>query len=233
MSRVPQKRASRGSQKWIQALVNQAPHLLDRAIAPYLNLSPTDKIVWLSPLAEDAYAEYRDEMFLSKIAARTEVAPISGLWPTRGPQWDALGRTSRGEPLLIEAKAHIPELLSPPTQATGRSLRVIRTSLDRVKRAVGSRAAADWSGVYYQYTNRLAHLYFLRGLNRIPAYLVFVYLLNDAEMLGPKTAEEWAGAIRLVHAQLGIDEARLTKAFAGAVIDVFIDVADIAAATLT
>ncbi len=134
--------------------------------------------------------------------------------------------------MLIEAKAHIPELLSPPTQATGRSLRVIRTSLDRVKRAVGSRAAADWSGIYYQYTNRLAHLYFLRTLNRIPAYLVFVYLLNDADMQGPKTAEEWAGAIRLVHAHLGFDEPRLTKAFAGAVIDVFIDVADIAAATL-
>jgi hypothetical protein len=233
MSRVSQKRASRGSQKWIQMLVNQAPQLLDRAVARHLNLSPTDRIVWLSPLAEDAYAEYRDEMFLSKIDARAEVAPLSGFWPTRGPQWDALGRTSRGELLLIEAKAHIPELLSPPTQATGRSLRTIRASLDRVKRAVGSRAAADWSGPYYQYTNRLAHLYFFRNLNRIPAYLVFVYLLNDADKQGAKTAEEWAGAIRLMHAQLGIDEARLSTAFGGAVIDVFVDVADIAAATTT
>jgi hypothetical protein len=101
-----------------------------------------------------------------------------------------------------------------------------------VKRAVGARAAADWDGVYYQYANRLAHLHFLRSLNRVPAYLVFVYLLNDAEMNGPKTAEEWAGALRLVHAQLGIDEARLAKAFGDALIDVFIDVADIAAATL-
>jgi hypothetical protein len=233
MSRVSQKRASRGSQKWIQMLVNQAPQLLDRAVARHLNLSPTDRIVWLSPLAEDAYAEYRDEMFLSKIEARAEVAPLSGFWPTRGPQWDALGRTSRGEILLIEAKAHIPELLSPPTQATGRSLRMIRASLDRVKRAVGSRAGADWSGSYYQYTNRLAHLYFLRNLNRIPAYLVFVYLLNDADMQGAKTAEEWAGAIRLMHAQLGIGDERLSKAFGGAVIDVFVDVADITAATST
>jgi hypothetical protein len=223
MSRVPQKRASRGSQKWIQLLVNQAPHLLDRAIARHLNLSPVDKIVWLSPLGDDT--------FLSKIEARTDMVPLSGFWPVRGPQWDALGRTSRGEPLLIEAKAHIPELLSSPTQATGRSLRVIRTSLDRVKRAVGSRARADWSETYYQYTNRLAHLYFLRILNRIPAYLVFVYLLNDPAMQGPKTAEEWAGAIRLSHAQLCVDEARLKKAFGDTVIDVFIDVSDIAAAT--
>src|SRR2546428_12649454 len=86
MSRMPQKPASRGSQKWIQLLVNQAPHLLDRAIARHLNFSLTDKIVWLSPLAQDAYAEYRDEMFLSKIEARAEVAPLSGFWPARGPQ---------------------------------------------------------------------------------------------------------------------------------------------------
>lgn len=232
MSRVPQKRASRGSQKWIQLLVNEAPHLLDRAIAQQLNFPPMNKIIWVSPLAQDDYAEYRDELFLSKIEARADTAALSGFWPVRGPQWDALGRTSRGEPLLIEAKAHIPELLSSPTQAAGRSLSVIRRSLERVKRAVGSRAMADWGGVYYQYTNRLALLHFLRSLNRIPAYLVFVYLLNDAEVHGPKTAEEWAGALRLVHAQLGIDEARLAKAFGGAVLDVFVDVADIAAAAL-
>jgi hypothetical protein len=167
----------------------------------------------------------------AKIEARASVAQLSGFWPVRGPQWDALGRTSRGERLLVEAKAHIPELLSPPTQAAGHSLSVIRRSLERVKRAVGSRATADWSSVYYQYTNRLAHLYFLRNLNQIPAYLVFVYLVNDADMQGPKTAEEWAGAIRLVHAQLGIDEARLAKVFGGAVLDVFVDATDIVAAT--
>src|SRR5687767_14622421 len=130
-----------------------------------------DKIVWLSPLASDAYAEYRDDVMLSKIGARPGAVPLSGFWPARGPQWDALGRTSRGEPLLVEAKAHIPELLSPRTRATGRSLSTIRAALARVKRAVGSRAEADWSTTYYQYTNRLAHLYLLRTLNRIPACL--------------------------------------------------------------
>ena len=94
MSRIPQKQASRGSQKWIQLLVNQAPHLLDRAIARHLNFSPLDKIVWLSPLARDGYAEYRDETFLSRIQALPDKAPLSGFWPVRGPQWDALGRTS-------------------------------------------------------------------------------------------------------------------------------------------
>jgi hypothetical protein len=185
----------------------------------------------LSPLADDAYAEYRDETFLKKLGVPVKQVPLADFWPARGPQWDALGRTNRGEPLLVEAKAHVPELLSQSTQATGRSLIVIRRSLDRVKRAVGSRTTVDWSNAFYQYSNRLAHLYFLRTLNRIPAYLVFLYLLNDTDMQGPKTAEEWAGAIRLLHAQLGIDEARLEKALGGAMIEIFIDVADIVAAT--
>jgi hypothetical protein len=191
----------------------------------------SDKITWLSPLADDDHAEYRDEEFLARVQARPTRTPLSDFWPTPGPQWDALGRTSRGELLLVEAKAHIPELLSGSSRATGRSLRLIRTSLDRVKRAVGSRAATDWCTMYDQYTNRLAHLYFLRTLNRIPAYLIFVYLYGDADMQGPETAEAWAGAIRLAHAHLGIDDARLHRAFGGAVVEIFVDVADITVAT--
>jgi hypothetical protein len=100
-----------------------------------------------------------------------------------------------------------------------------------VKAGCGSRSAADWSGRGYQYTNRLAHLYFLRNLNRIPAYLVFVHFLNATDMGGPTTVEEWAGAIRLLHAMLGIDERRLHKAFGHGVIEVFIDVKDIEVAS--
>jgi len=51
MSRVRQKLVSRWSQRWLQLLVNRAPHLLDRALALPLGLSPTEKITWLSPLA--------------------------------------------------------------------------------------------------------------------------------------------------------------------------------------
>jgi hypothetical protein len=231
MSRVPQKPASRGSQKWLQLLVNRAPHLLDSALGRHLGLSPADTIAWLSPRADDGYAEYRDEAFLTKIGARPQRTPLAAFWPTRGPQWNALGRTSRGEPLLVEAKAHIPELLSPPCPAAGRTLRAIRTSLDRVKRAVSLRAAADWSTTYYQYANRLAHLYFLRTLNQVPAYLVSLYLVGDTDLRGPRTPEQWAGALELVHAQLGIVDARLHDAFGGAFVEIFIDVADITAAT--
>lgn len=230
MPRVAQKIAKRGSQKWLQSLVNHAPQLLDRALAHELNLGGTDSIVWRSPRADDAHAEYRDEAFLARVGVTLDRTPLSSFWPAQGPQWDALGRTSRGEPLLVEAKAHIGELLSPPCRATGKSLTTIRRSLDRVKRAVGSPAGADWSGPCYQYANRLAHLYLLRTLNRVPAYLVLVYLLNDREMSGPRTPEEWAGALTLVHAQLGIEHERLARTFGSSVVELFIDTRDIEAA---
>jgi hypothetical protein len=230
--RVCQKAALRGSQKWMQLLVNKAPHLLDRALARELSLAPSDKITWHSPLVGDGYAEYRDRTFLAKVDAQPRNMPLSSFWPARGPQWDALARTSRGDILLIEAKAHIPELLSTACQAAGKSLSTIKASLGRVKRALGSRGSADWCSMYYQYTNRLAHLYFLRTLNGIPAYLVFLYLIGDKTMFGPKTAEEWSGALRLVHTALGIDEVRLRQSFGHAVVEIFLDVADIEAAII-
>jgi hypothetical protein len=230
--RVPQKRGQRGSQKWLQLAVNRAPHLLDRALAGPLNLSGTDKITWLSPLENDGYAEYRDEAFLARLKIQPQHEALDTFWPARGPQWDGLGRTSRGEALLLEAKAHIPELLSTPTGAKGQgSRRLIAQSLARVKAGCGSRSATDWSGLCYQYTNRLAHLYFVRNLNRIPAYLVFVYFLNATDMGGPATAEEWVGAIRFLHAMFGIDERRLDKVFGHGIIDVFVDVKDIEVAS--
>lgn len=53
-----------------------------------------------------------------------------------------------------------------------------------------------------------------------PAYLVFVYFVNDAEMAGPSSISEWKGAIELVHTYLGITRHKLQKYTA----DVFIDV---------
>jgi hypothetical protein len=215
----------------MQDVVNKAPHVLNRAIARELNLTPAEKIQWLSPLADDAYAEYRDQAFLAKLEAQPKRTSLSAFWPTRGPQWDALGRTNSGKLLLVEAKAHIGELLSTPCQAAGKSLKTIQASIDRVKRALAPRSQTDWCAAYYQYTNRLAHLYLLRTMNDLPAYLVFLYLIGDSEMQGPKTAEEWSGALRLLHKQLGIVDARLQQHLGHAVIDLFIDVADIEAAT--
>jgi hypothetical protein len=220
MSRHPQKIGMKGSLRWIQKLVNDNPHGLNSGIRSLFNLNDSEAIEWLSPLKDDQYAEYRDSAFLKRLNITLKHKPLKEFWPNQGPQWDALGRTGTGKILLVEAKAHVEELVSPPTRATGESLRRIRSSLTEAKEYVNSKSNGDWSSYFYQYTNRIAHLYVLRVLNEIPAYLVFIYFLNDEIMQGPGREAEWKAAIKLMHKYLGIKKNRLTKYMA----DVFIDV---------
>ena len=231
--------ANRGSRKWLQVLVNCRPELLNDAIAQRLPVLPED-VDWLSPLAEDHYAEYRDHSFLDRLAGSMYFrAPmkaqqeISDFWPRFGPQWDGLAVTDRGQILLVEAKAHIPEMVTAPTQARGEPARQkISDSLGRVKTFVNSKAPVDWSASFYQYANRLAHLYWIREVNGHDAYLVNLFFINDREMNGPATEAEWQAAIRLQEVFLGVRQSSQTgfaiDPWVGAyVLDVFMDVNEI------
>ena len=118
--------------------------------------------------------------------------------------WDALGITSDGYPLFLEAKAHIPEAASPASRASPTSFRLIERSLHEARRFYAPKATATWSNLFYQYANRLAHQYFLRELNEVRSTLVFLYFVNADDMLGPMSEQEWHGAVRLVRAVLGL-----------------------------
>ncbi len=220
MPRIPQDPGVKGSQKWIQKLVNEKPDLFNSLIRTQLDLPDTDKITWLSPIAGDKYAEYQDQAFLALLGVTLTKVSLSDFWPSRGPVWDGLGKSETGEVFLVEAKSHISEVLSPKTGAGVKSLRKIKKSLDETKSFLNSNSEHDWTSTFYQYTNRLAHLYLLRALNKVPAYLVFVYFVNDKEMNGPKSIDEWNGALLLLTAYLGIGRHRLKKYIA----DIFIDV---------
>lgn len=185
-------------------------------------LAEGEAIDWCSPLKSDEYAEYRDKAFLDKLEIRLEKTRLDEFWPARGPQWDALGRTSLGKVLLVEAKSHIPELISSLQAESTESKAKIQRSLEATKLAFSCHADVDWSKRFYQYTNRLAHLHLLR-MNDVPAYLVFVYFVNDAEMKGPSTALEWKGAIQLLHSYLGLGKTKMWKFIA----DVFVDVQEL------
>ncbi len=221
MTRRAQGPAQKGSQKWVQHVVNHCPQVLNEAIAARLKLPDAETILWRSPLTGDAYAEYQDQAFLDLLGIELTRVPLADFWPTRGPVWDALGKSQSGAMFLVEAKSHIAEIVSPATAASQRSKDFISSSLQQCKDYLNCRSELDWTGRFYQYTNRLAHLYLLRVLNGVPAYLVFLHFVNDEEMNGPDSEEEWKGAIDLLHAFLGIGPTKLTPFVA----NVFIDVA--------
>src|SRR5262249_15118506 len=200
MPRIVAGAAVRGSQKWLQMLVNDHPDVLDRALAAKLAREP-GQIRRLSACREDAYAEFQDDTLFERLGVQLSHRPLAAFWPRRGPVWDGLGLTTRGDLLLVEAKSHIPELLS--TAAAGEvSLAHIRTSLDETRRYLGAGPRIDWATAFYQYANRLAHLYLLRVVNKLPAYLVLIYFVNDHEQGGPTTQAEWEGALTLLKSTL-------------------------------
>jgi hypothetical protein len=149
---------------------------------------------------------------------------LSNFWPKRGPQWDALATFGDHGVILVEAKAHVGEMLSPASQASAESLKMIKSALNKTKRFYKAKPGCDWSKRFYQYANRLAHLYFLRELNGFDAYLVFVNFLNDPDLDGPHTEREWRAAIKVLHEALGV-RGKLPRKH---VIDVFVDVGEFA-----
>ena len=149
--------------------------------------------------------EYRDQAALKKLRLSRDLAvPLKEFWPSRGAVWDALGITSQGCRVLVEAKAHIPEAASPGTKASAKSRPLIEQSLVRTRRYLAPKSTATWTGTFYQYANRLAHQYFLKKLNGIESRLIFLDFTNATDMDGPTTDAEWKGATRMIHAVLGL-----------------------------
>lgn len=199
--------ATAGSQRWLQAAVEHKPDLLFTALQPALSLPDGVEITWVSPRAADGYREYKDLSALRQLGITTlPKRPLNDFWPSGGPVWDALGRTTDGQYIFVEAKAHIPEAASPGTRASPVSLERITASLAEARGYYAPRATADWSGTFYQYANRLAHHYLLRKVNGLPSHLVFLYFTNASDVGGPESELEWRGAIRLLHASLGLGE---------------------------
>jgi hypothetical protein len=182
-------------------------------------------VQWLSPLESDDYAEYRDADFLSLLSLTLRQRSLDSFWPRGGPVWDGLARTRSGSVLLIEAKANIGELASPASRASPAPAALIARSMDEAKTAFGAPVTARWSGTYYQYANRLAHLYLLRGCNQIDAYLAFVYFTGAVEVRGPSTQLEWLEPICNAHQALQLGTGPLSQF----VIEIFLDVGDVAA----
>jgi hypothetical protein len=222
MSRIVQEAGSHGSLKNLQILINNYPSLINRKICE--KLQKDFRIEWKSPLATDEYAEYRDNDFLEIIEVQKKIkTPLNDFWPRNGPQWDALGRNDDSV-FLVEAKANIPESVSSPCGACVESMARIIDSLSEVKEYLNIRNEIDWSKTFYQYANRIAHLYYLKVLNNIKTYMVFVYFINDKTVDGPIDENEWKGAIQVIEEYLGLNKRHKLSKY---IVDIFIDVREI------
>jgi hypothetical protein len=107
--------------------------------------------------------------------------------------------------VLVEAKSHVQEVYGNGCGAMGGSLSLIQSSVGRTKDWLGARPDADWLGSLYQSANRLAHLFFLREIANVEAYLASIYFTGDPH--SPTTRQEWDEAIRAVTGELGLSAA--------------------------
>ena len=213
--------AKAGSQRWLQISINRHRKVIDGAFQRGLDLSIDDQIEWVSPLFDDKLKEYRDMAALRRLGVQSLTnRELNDFWPQRGPVWDALAKTSSGELIFVEAKAHIAEAASQGTKATPKSLELIQRSLAEARKFYAPKATADWSGTFYQYANRFAHHYLLKEVNKLSSHLVFLYFINAHDVNGPVSELEWQGAIKLLHAAIGLKPGKLPEG----VHEVFIDV---------
>jgi hypothetical protein len=219
--RVPGKTDVKGSERWIRRMVNEFSSEFAVKVQMQSNIEVGDGIDWRSPLSQDNHAEYRDKDFLQLLDLSPIRRALEEFWPARGPQWDALGVTNKGEPVLVEAKGNLKELVSSASQASPKPMALIEKSLAETKEYLSINHDIPWTGRLYQYANRIAHLYYLRVINQIPAHLLFVYFIGDTDVDGPNTIEEWHAAITVAKTVLEIPKRNKLTEFIG---EVFIDV---------
>jgi hypothetical protein len=219
--RIPFSAASHGSQKWLQVFVNDFPTQLAEAFGTSRPDMVGRPIKWISPLRDDTYAEYRDGAFLRQLGLGEHTPALKDFWPARGPQWDGLGLGVQQTYYIVEAKAHVNELASTCAATSPRSRQQIGQAFQQTQTWLDSTPQRDWQIDYYQQANRLAHLYFLREIASVDAYLVNIYFVNDYTHI-PTTYEAWHKALTAQRQQLGIGN----QTYEDFVLDVFVDVDD-------
>lgn len=220
--------ARTGSQRWLQVAVDRAPEALNAPLRASLGLPPDARVEWLAPTRAEGFVEYRDGLAFDNRRRNPhwyvplDRRPLHEFWPARGPMWDGLASTDRGQFVLVEAKAHIGEMVSPRSRAGEPARGKIAESMREVQQALAPRSvgAVDWTGTFYQYANRVAHLHFLREQNGADAHLVNVYFYNAPDVPSPPSPAHWEGAITVAECYLGLGRHRLSRYMHSLFVDV-------------
>jgi hypothetical protein len=218
----------KGSKRHICRYVNE-PSARDHLNAALFSASPSladaaaSAPEWVSPLAEEGYEEYWNERFLERLDLLDDhLESFREFWPfkpwlngkvnPRGtPHWDAIARVpltagDRGA-VMVEAKAHRGELVKPKdrSKADAKSLEKIRTSFAEVRGFYEVAAhAPPWETRYYQFCNRLAHLWWMNERAEVPTWLVWVLIVDDPVWRDRMTAPQWHRAVAAIKSEVGL-----------------------------
>ncbi len=212
------------SEFWLRKLINDNPEILNKILFDNKIVSENEIIEWLSPTLADDFAEYYDNEFLDKLGIDKNklIVSLNDFWPISGPRWDGLGKTNTKKYFLIEAKAHIEEAVDYNTGATSQlSIDLIKKSIDNTKQFYSDNTKSYWQMPFYQYANRLAHLYYLKELNHLNAYIIFIYFCNAPDVDIITNKDEWIGHIRTVEKVFALNSKCRNK------INVLIDIKDL------
>jgi hypothetical protein len=210
-----------GSEWHLMHYLGRHRNALDRAV---LGVTEAWNVEWLDfPLSgdgsvRDAEWEGIDFLFSQDTSGLLNYSYLKDnwakFWPQSGRQqnWDAIGilrKDTQCEWLLVEAKAHTAEMTTENgCDACDKSKLQIREALGNVGAALGVNITAAWTGLHYQYANRLATLWFLLT-HGVAAHLLYIYFLGDdhAGRVCPTTPGGWQPSIDEQDRALGLDQA--------------------------
>jgi hypothetical protein len=218
--------AMKGSKRHICWYVNEAPDQLDAALfsaSPSLAGAAASEPTWVSPLADEGYEEFWNERFLERLELLDDhLEAFREFWPfkpwvngkvnPRGtPHWDALARVPLADgtygAVMVEAKAHRGELVkrNDKSKADAASLKKITKSLAVARDYYGVAATAPaWESRYYQFCNRLAHLWWMNEQANVPAWVVWLLIVDDPVWRDRMTAPQWHDAFEAIKRDVGL-----------------------------
>lgn len=142
----------------------------------------------------------------------------SKFWPLGSGihNWDAVGWVDSAEGrelLLVEAKAHVKEIETKCGAKDPESINKIRQAFEDVKKDLKVPEEKDWMRPYYQFTNRVSALYFLKK-HDIAAHLLFIYFIDDRSSPTrkcPQSIGEWEEILRAQEEHVGITKGHILE----------------------
>ncbi len=211
---------TRGSQFQVRVYVNEHRDNLDMAVLDQMPslAERAFSLDWRAPLAPE-YEEPRDRAFLKAVGREDLTGSLRKFWPARGPVWDALAvvnlRRGGHGVLLCEGKSHPAEVYGGGTKAGQRSRDRIAVALAQTQKWLRTpRDPQRWMdplrpeergySSVYQSANRYAHLYWLREIAGVEAWLCHLLFVDDPTY-GKTSRECWDEKLPEIERDLGLE----------------------------